>query len=107
MIEQDFLERDPSFSWDDYTELLTLIEEKVLTKAERALMRWEKTLHERDDFIASVPYNETTYEMKDKLLANTPKLWDQYESISEKLLKERQAKTHGDIEESLAEKGDI
>lgn len=41
------------------------------------------------------------------MLANTTKLWDQYESIQEKLTKERQGKTHGDIEESLSEKGEI
>jgi hypothetical protein len=67
-------------------------------------MRWEQTLHERDDFISTVPYNLDTFEAKDKMLANTPKLWDQYESILDRLTKE-QGSTHGDIEESLSEKG--
>jgi len=107
LIYDDFLLKDETFSWEEYEPLLIEIAEKALTKAERALMRWEKTLHERDDFIASVPYDASTYEMKDKLLANTSKLWDQYETILDRLTKEKQAKTLGDIEESLAEKGDI
>jgi len=74
LIYKDFLLSDPSFSWEEYQEIIYLIEDKVLTKAERALMRWEKTLHERDDFIASIPYSLDTFEAKDKMLANTPKL---------------------------------
>jgi hypothetical protein len=66
-------------------------------------MRWEKTLHERDDFISSVPYTLDTFEAKDKMMSLTPKLWDQYESIQERLTKES-AKTRGDVEESLSEK---
>jgi hypothetical protein len=37
-------------------------------------MRWEQTLHERDDFIASIPYTLETFEAKDKMMAITPKL---------------------------------
>lgn len=37
-------------------------------------MRWERTLHERDDFMASIPYTEATYELKDKMMSSTPKL---------------------------------
>lgn len=107
MIYKDYLLSDPSFSWEEYQEVISLIEDKVLSKAERALMRWEKTLHERDDFIASIAYSLDTFEAKDKMLANTPKLWDQYESILERLSKEKQGRTHGDLEESASEKGDI
>ena len=107
LIYKDYLLSDPSFSWESYSDTLLFIEEQLLTKAERALMRWEKTLHERDDFIASIPYSLDTFEAKDKMLANTTKLWDQYESIMERLSKERQTKTLGDLEESASEKGDI
>jgi hypothetical protein len=74
LIYNDYLLSDPSFSWEEYFPLISFIEDKVLSKAERALMRWEKTLHERDDFIASIPYSLDTFEAKDKMLANTPKL---------------------------------
>ena len=70
-------------------------------------MRWEKTLHEREDFMDSFPYDATTYKIKDEMLTNTPKLWTAYEAILERLSKEEAAQTFGDQEESLAEKGDI
>lgn len=69
-------------------------------------MRWEQTLHERDDFIASIPYTLDTFEAKDKMMAITPKLWDQFEAVLDRLNKE-QGTTMGDIEESLSEKGII
>lgn len=104
LIFKDYLRGDPSFSWEKYQDALTLVEEKCLSKAQRALMRWEKALHERDDFFASIPYSESTYELKDKMLANTTKLWDQYESVRSHLAKEQASKTHGDLEESFIEK---
>ena len=104
LIYKDYLESDPTFSWEAYEALLSFIEEKCLSKAQRALMRWEKALHERDDFFASIPYSETTYELKDKMLANTTKLWDQYQSVQVMLSKEQASKTHGDLEESFIEK---
>lgn len=106
LIFTDYLLKDPTFKWDTYAETLSTLETKVLSKAERALMRWEQALHERDDFIASLPYNLDHFEAKDKMMSVTPKLWDQYESILERLTKEK-TKTHGDIEESLSEKGEI
>jgi hypothetical protein len=57
--------------------------------------------------MASIPYALDTFEAKDKMMASTPKLWDQYESILERLTKEKTHVTHGDQEESLSEKGDI
>lgn len=104
LIFRDFLHQDSSFSWDDYESTILTIEEKCLTKAQRALMRWEKALHDRDDFFASIPYSESTYELKDKMLANTPKLWDQFQAVQTLLAKEQASKTHGDLEESFLEK---
>lgn len=104
LIYKDYLRQDPTFDWENYQDLILVIEEKCLTKAERALMRWERALHDRDDFFASIPYSESTYELKDKMLANTPKLWDQYEAVRVQLAKEQATKTHGDLEESFIEK---
>lgn len=70
-------------------------------------MRWEATLHEREDFMNSFPYSSETYKIKDEMLSNTPKLWSSYEAILERLTKEETSKTFGDQEESLAEKGEI
>jgi hypothetical protein len=103
LIYKDYLKEDPTFDWDEYSPLIEVLNTYVLTKAQRALMRWEQALHERDDFMASIPYTVDTFELKDKMMAATPKLWDQYESILERLTKE-QSSTHGDQEESLSEK---
>lgn len=107
LIYSDYLSKDSKFTWEKYEDTLQKIETHVLSKAERALMRWEQTLHERDAFMASLPYTLDTFEAKDKMMASTPKLWDQYESILERLTKEKTHATHGDVEESLTEKGDI
>lgn len=103
MLVTEYL-KDPTFSFDDYTELIKEIQSKLLTKAQKSLMVWEAKLHERDDYIGSVRYDASTYEMLDKLLEKTSKRWDEYDSIQERLGKEK-AKTFGDQEESASEKG--
>lgn len=77
-----------------------------LTKTQMSLFNWEKKLEERDAFIASHPYDANTYEMLDKLMSSTPKLWDQFFSLQKQLEKE-EGKTRGDIEESLTDKNII
>lgn len=107
LIYKDYLLSDPAFKWEDYDSTLKTLEEHCLTKAQRSLMRWEKSLHEREDFMDTVPYTTETYKIKDEMLANTPKLWASYEAILERLTKEESAQTFGDQEESLSEKGEI
>lgn len=106
LIEQDFL-KDPTFSWDDYASTLDKLDSHILSKAQRSLMRWEKILHEREDFMDGSAYTDSNYKMKDEMLTNTPKLWASYEAILERLSKEEASQTFGDQEESLSEKGDI
>lgn len=67
-------------------------------------MNWEKKLHERDEFINSLSYSLDTYEDLDKMMKLTTSMWDQYESIKDRLTKEKSSNTEGDIEESLSEK---
>lgn len=38
LIEQDYL-KDPSFSWENYASSLQIIDDHILTKAQRSLMR--------------------------------------------------------------------
>lgn len=104
LIFKDYLSSDKSFSWDKYEDLLKFIQEKLLTKAERSLMNWEKKLHERDEFINSLSYSLDTYEDLDKMMKLTTSMWDQYESIKDRLTKEKSSSTEGDIEESLSER---
>jgi hypothetical protein len=96
--------KDPTFSFEDYLPLLEDISNKVLTKAQRSLMIWEEKLHEREALMASVKYDLNNFEVVDKLITGTSKLWDQYDNIKKALMKE-EAKTFGDQEESASEKG--
>lgn len=74
LIYHDYLLQDPEFSWEAYAPLIEHIESHLLTRAQRSLTLWEKTLHERDEFLASIPYSLDTWEVKDKLMANSSKL---------------------------------
>lgn len=103
IIDKDYLSKP--LDWKKYSDLIKFTEQKVLTKAQKLLRTWEQKLHERDDLIASVPYDLSTYEALDKMLAVTPKLWDQYFSILKLLQAEEETHVRGDQEESLTEKG--
>lgn len=70
------------------------------------LNQWRKKLEERDEFINSTPYNASSYELLEKLLGNSKKIWDQYlmaEKEAEKDTNEGSVK--GDIQESATELG--
>jgi len=82
-------------------------EDVFLTKAERFLLHWEEKLEERDTFIASIPYNETSYDMLDSMMARSEKLWKQYEVALETVRKEKESSTLGGAQESIAEQGKI
>lgn len=89
-----------------HTPTIEKIQQLSLTKTQYALFNWEKKLEERDQFIASQPYDFSTYEALDKMMAQTSKLWDQYFSLVKQLEKD-QGKTRGDVEESLSDRGII
>ena len=57
--------------------------------------------------MAGIPYDSSSYEMLDKMMMQTSKMWDQYSTILKAFSSEVTSQTHGDIEESLSEKGDI
>lgn len=56
----------------------------------------------------SRPYDESNYEMLDKMLAASAKMWDSYLTVRKKAVDE-ESTTHarGDIELSLSERGVI
>ena len=107
LILKDFLHNDPTFSFEKYAPLIEVFKEKILTKNQRLLSTWEHKLHERDAFIDSLPYNQETYEMLDKLMASTPKMWEQFLKIQSLVEKDKEETTFGDREESLAEQAII
>lgn len=105
LIEKDYLKAP--LLWDTYNETVNKIKSFLLTKPQRLLDGWEQKLEERDAFIHSLPYNEDTYEMLDKMMANTAKMWDQYFAILKKASSEVDSQSQGDLELSLSQKGII
>lgn len=65
-------------NWDLYKEEIELLEQMMLTKPQKYLVNWEKKLEERDLFMSQIPYDSETFEMLDKMMAATDKLWKQY-----------------------------
>lgn len=71
----------------------------VLSKPKKMLKMQERKLEERTDFIDSIPYNEDTYEMLDKMMKETKKMWDEYYRIVRDLAEE--------VDEGIAMAGNV
>jgi hypothetical protein len=106
LVKDDFLE-DKSFKISDYEDLIQIIKDSVLTRAERRLLSWKKKLEERDVFEDTLSYTTETFEVVDKVLTQGAKLWDAYETVISRYNKEKEGRTTGDIQESLSEQGTI
>lgn len=104
LILEDYPPLSSNFSFDSYKETITKIQKYALTRAEVMMSNWADKLHQRDEFIASQPYTESTYKMLDAMLDVTPSMWKQYETIKKMLSKDDEAYVVGDQEESLSEK---
>lgn len=102
LIREDYLQ-DPTFNFKDYSSTINKILDSLPSKAARMLVSWKKKLEEREDLISNIEYTLDTFEMVDKLLANSSKLWDQYEAVEKKYLSEKEHRVQGEIEESLLE----
>lgn len=109
IIESDITKE--KVDWEGIVPYITEYKKLYLTQAKRSLENWKMKLEERDDYLINLPYSELELdevEKLDKLLANTPKLFKQYEDIKE-LISEEDAKSinKAGIQESAAEKGMI
>lgn len=104
LVLKDYLTED--FDLAAYETTTTKIISLTLTKTQAALQAWENKLEERNAFIAKQEYDANTFEMLDKMMEKTHKLWEQYFSIQKQLEKD-QGRTTGDNEESLSDKGQI
>lgn len=91
----------------DIQELIDRYKSIRLKYVVRKLNNWKKKLDERDLFIESTEYNEESYEMLDKLMTNTDKIYKQYFAILNEVNKERVTHDLGGREVSLSDKGDI
>lgn len=101
-VEEDYYK--DTLDLEKYEDTISKIDDFILTKTKRRLKDWETKLEERDAFIGNTPYNDESYEMLDKMMGATDKMWKQYLAIL-KLVEEEDSKTGGDIELSLKERG--
>jgi len=105
LIEQDYLKSKLDVS--KYQDILDKIGKISLTKSKRLLDSWEKKLEERDEFIRTLSYSQETYEILDKMMAATSKMWDNYQQVKKKAEEESDSRVLGDTELSLSDKGII
>jgi hypothetical protein len=91
----------------DYEETTERIHKFLVSKVKYLLAGWETKLEERDTFMHSKPYDESTFEMLDKMMSATAKMWDQYLAVRKKALEEDSSTTLGDVELSLSDQGII
>lgn len=121
LIAEEYLE-DKKFKWEDYQELLDVYEERCLTIAEKELVRFERKLVDRGDFINKTKYSLDEYEENngrtklvkgtaeqlDKMMIATSKLTEQLSIIKDMLKQEQtEGRGRGGAAKSASEKGDI
>jgi hypothetical protein len=83
-------------NWDEVSELSKVYYEMFLDQVEKSMMAWEKRMKERDEFLDGIKwtldyYNEEgrpikgTADQLDKLHAQTPKHFKEYQTIYKEL----------------------
>lgn len=111
VISQSFL-KDPKFKWEDYKDLIEAYKNIVLTDAERALINWNEIMTMRDQSIKdlykkAIEDSDTDELVKiDKMLANTPKMFEDYKKIKKDYDEEKVTKKGKSIA-SLSDAGEI
>jgi hypothetical protein len=74
------------------------------SKAKKLLRMWENKLEERQYFINTTPYDKTSYEMLEKIIPPTAKMWQEYYRLKKESEEENEQSVHGGTEESFLEK---
>jgi hypothetical protein len=104
-LETHFLKREVH----ELPEVQTALEEydnNMISLAKRNFKKWEDKLTERQQFIDETPYTVSTFDMLDKLMASTSKMWDMFLKLKAELDKEdEESKVYGGVELSDSEKG--
>ena len=103
LIKKDYL-NDDKFNFEDYSDVTNKILSNLPNTASRFLFTWNTKLNEINDFLASVQYNENTYEMISKIMKDLHPMMKQYKEIY-KEFQTQESTTLGNVEESLSEKG--
>lgn len=111
VIAQSFL-KDTKFRWEDYKDLIDAYKNLVLSDAERALINWNEIMTMRDQSIKdlykkAIEESDTDELVKiDKMLANTPKMFEDYKKIKKDYEEEKVTKK-GKTIASLSDSGEL
>jgi hypothetical protein len=111
ILAKDLL-KEPKFNWESCKDVVALYKSSVLTDAERALVTWGEIITMRDESLktlykAAIEDSDTDELVKlDKMLANTPKLFEDYKKIKKDYEEEKVTKK-GKHNKSLTEAGEI
>ena len=106
LIAEDWF-GDIDFDWSTLIVLTEGFIKLSLSKIERSILEWGRKLDERDAFIKATPYNMDNADSLDKLLANSPKIYEMYKKMHDDYLNETvsEGRTKGGKPESAGEKG--
>jgi hypothetical protein len=111
ILAKDFL-RDPKFKWDSINKLIDSYKNLVLSDAERALVNWNEIMIMRDNSLKelyklAISQSDTDELVKlDKMLSNTPKMFEDYKKIRKDYEEEKTTKKGKHIN-SLSDSGEI
>jgi len=111
IIENNFI-KNPKFKWDSVKDIVIIFKNLVLSDAERALGNWGEIMSMRDTSIKelyrkALEDSDTDELVKiDKMLANTPKMFEDYKKIKKDYEEEKTLKK-GKRNLSLSDTGDI
>lgn len=111
VISKSFI-KDPKFRWEDYKDLIDAYKNLVLSDAERALINWNEIMTMRDQSIKdlykkAIEESDTDELVKiDKMLANTPKMFEDYKKIKKDYEEEKVTKK-GKTIASLSDSGEL
>lgn len=104
LIAKDYLE-DPDFNFEDYKSTTLKIINSLPSTADRFIATWKIKLDELNDFLVSIKVTPDTYEMLTKIMKDFYPMMKQYKEIEKEFQKQQELSTHGNVEESLSEKG--
>ena len=111
ILAKDFI-KDSKFKWTSVKEVVDLYKSSMLSDAERALVTWGEIITMRDESLKllykqAIEAKDTDELVKlDKMISNTPKLFEDYKKIKKDYEEEKVTKK-GKTIVSLSESGDI
>lgn len=120
IINEDWF--DPKFNWEhpEIVELVQTYKDFCLTISEKELVRYEKKLAQRGEFIDKTGYSLDTYDESsgkvvkgtaaqlDKMMVDSGKIFEELEKIKEKIQKEDlDGQLKGGAVESAADRGEL